>query len=145
MEFWFDLITNRIFIACVLTAIVSQIIKTIINGIKQDKFDLSIFSMPGGMPSSHSAVVVAMTTAIYYEQGVSALAIAAGTMAAIVIYDSLTLRKAVGKQSATINYLAKKLNFRGYKSLKELFGHTTFEVMVGSLLGYLLAYAVYHL
>lgn len=145
MDFLFNLITNRLFIACVLTAIVSQIIKTIIAGVKQNKFDLSIFGTPGGMPSSHSAVVIAMTTAAYYEQGVSALAIIAGTMAVIVIYDSLTLRKAVGKQSATINYMAKKLKFKGYRSLKELFGHTAFEVIVGSLLGYILAYAVYHL
>lgn len=145
MGFWIELITNRLFITVVFTAIVVNILKVIVSSIRKGKLDFSLMFLTGGMPSSHTAVVIALTTGVYYEDGIGPLAIVAGTLAAVVIYDALTLRRAVGIQSELLNKLIKKLNFKHQKKLRELLGHSIWEAIVGAIVGYALAYAVYHL
>ncbi|MFO8016027.1 MAG: divergent PAP2 family protein [Candidatus Woesearchaeota archaeon] len=145
MGFWIELITHRLFIACVLTAIVAQLIKMILVSVKTGRIEWNVFGLPGGMPSSHAAVVVAMTGGIYWQQGVTPLTIAAGVIAAIVIYDALTLRRAVGKQSEALNNLAKKLKIKGHKKVQSLLGHKVVEIIAGGVLGYVIAWAAFHL
>lgn len=143
MGFWIDIMTNRLFISCVLTVLIVQLAKIIINSIKNRKCDCSSFWQPGGMPSSHTAAVVAMTSGITFEQGVSTLAVAAGMLSVIVIYDAMTLRRTVGYQSAILNKLAKKSDMTA--KLKERVGHKFIEVLVGGMAGFVITYAVFHL
>lgn len=145
MGFLVNLITSRLFIACILSVILAQTAKIIIASIKHKKIDFSLLLSTGGMPSSHTSLVISLVAGIYYEQGISALAIAAGVFAAIVIHDAVTIRRAVGFQSEALNNLVKKLHIDHQKKLKELLGHNVMEVIMGAVLGLIIVYAVYHL
>src|SRR3989344_4356532 len=145
MGFFIDVITNRLFISCMQALIAAQLGKAIVSSVKSKKLDLSMAGTTGGMPSSHTAVVIALTAGAYYEQGISALTVAIGTFATIVIHDALTLRRAVGFQSEALNKLIKKFRIVQQKKLKELLGHNFLEVAIGAILGYVVAFAVYNL
>ncbi|PIN87126.1 hypothetical protein COV19_01370 [Candidatus Woesearchaeota archaeon CG10_big_fil_rev_8_21_14_0_10_44_13] len=145
MGFWINLLTSRIFISVIVALVLAQAGKVLVLSVKKRRFDASLMARTGGMPSSHTAVVVALTASIYYQEGVSALAIAAGTFAVIVVHDALTLRRAVGFQSEAINKIIKKMRVDYKRKLRELLGHNFTEVLIGGLLGYIVAYAVYSL
>lgn len=94
----------------------------------------------GGMPSSHSAAVCACAGAVGYRQGLSSPLFAiAAIMAAVVMYDAAHVRRETGEQAKILNYMMD--NWTGEaddilgKDLKELIGHTPFQVAVGALLG----------
>ena len=93
------------------------------------------------MPSSHSAGVISLSTAVGLVEGFSSVsfAIALG-FALVVLQDAAGLRRAAGKTAATLNRLVSEIiehtnETKPYEVLKELLGHTPFEVFMGSLLG----------
>ncbi len=95
------------------------------------------------MPSSHSAAVAALSTAIGLQEGfTSALFGVTLYFSLIVMYDAAGLRRAAGRQAAVLNRLIDS-HFRhpqdDTQRLMELLGHTPFEVLVGGLLGVLAA------
>ena len=101
------------------------------------------------MPSSHSALVVSLTTAIAFREGLnSSVFILSSFFALVVIRDALGVRRAAGLQAKALNQLGKELNARygtSYRPVKEVHGHTPAEVAVGSVLGFCIALAFYTL
>lgn len=97
---------------------------------------------PGGMPSSHSAFVTSLATGIGLREGFHSTLFALATVfALIVMYDASGVRRAAGKQARVLNAIIEDLNRRQLhpERLRELLGHTPFEVIVGALLGIILA------
>ncbi len=95
------------------------------------------------MPSSHSALVTALTTGVGLRDGFdSSLFALAVVFALVVMYDAAGVRRAAGgKQARVLNAIIEDLNRRQLhpERLRELLGHTPFEVLVGALLGIIIA------
>lgn len=129
-----------------LAAFIAQVLKFIIHFITEKKVNFKIFTTTGGMPSSHSAAVVGLSTSVGIIQGFDSLlfAISAG-YALIVMYDAAGLRRASGKMAVCLNKIMDDFYKHDVQSvggkLKELLGHTPIEVFAGAALG--VAYAYY--
>lgn len=134
------ILNNQPLVAGFLAWFAAQLIKLVLalkHGVSRAAFRR--FWASGGFPSSHSSAVTALATAcgIVYGFGSPHFAIAA-VFALIVIYDAFTLRREAGKHAEVLNdiiedlYRHKKFETR---HLKELLGHTRFEVFFGFLLG----------
>ena len=101
--------------------------------------DVRVLSRSGGMPSSHTAMVVSLASVmgIQYGLGSPYFAIAV-VLAVIVMYDATGVRQQSGKHARVLNQILREL-FSGQpiseEELKELLGHTSFEVLVGAILG----------
>jgi acid phosphatase family membrane protein YuiD len=97
----------------------------------------------GGMPSSHSAIVCSLTTSTGIKDGISSdLFIFCLIFTMVVLRDALGVRRAAGMQAKAINTLGKQTAEKTgleFKSIKEIQGHTPFEVLVGAILGILVA------
>ncbi|MBR1461554.1 divergent PAP2 family protein [bacterium] len=133
----------------ILAAFTGQIIKFILFTIKTRKINFKIFTTTGGMPSTHSAGVMALSTIIGILKGFDSIefAIAFG-YALIIMYDAAGLRRAAGKTAASLNKMMEEFYNHDLRAvggkLKELLGHTPFEVFVGAIYGIWFAY-MFHL
>lgn len=100
---------------------------------------VSLLWTTGGMPSSHSSVVTALTTSLGFKTGIdSPLFIVTLFLSILVIRDALGVRRAAGVQARAINQMASDMNDRlgtNHKPVKEINGHKAAEVTVGILLG----------
>ncbi len=118
---------------------IAQAAKVILTSMHQRKLNLRVLAETGGMPSSHAAIVMGMTTAVGKYAGVSSAAFAIALIFSfVVMYDAAGLRRAAGRQAAILNRLVEDLvHMRGMQEqrLRELLGHTPVEVVVGALLG----------
>ena len=130
--------------------ITAQLIKCILHLIVKRNLDLRLFTTTGGMPSSHSAGVMGLSTAVGLIKGFSSIefAIALG-YAFIVMYDAAGVRRAAGKQAACLNKIIMDLYKQDLqeagRKLKELLGHTPMQVLVGAIYGISYATLVHHL
>jgi len=130
----------------------AQFYKVVRSLVTEKKFILKRFVETGGMPSSHSSTVSALTTAvgIVYGTATPFFAISA-VFAIIVMHDAAGIRRAAGKQAGVLNRLASSLSNIFDKrfdeeELKEYLGHSPVEVMVGCILGIVVAFAMkFHL
>lgn len=145
--FFDELLNNRILWVAVLAWFAAQLIKVLIELIQTRKVNILMFISSGGMPSSHTSFVIAMTMGVGIQQGFnSALFAIAAVISMIVMYDAAGVRRAAGKQAEVINMLTTSLENQGIqidKKLKELLGHSPIEVFAGGLLGILVAYFFY--
>jgi len=139
-EFCQSLLENHILLVAVIASIVAQITKLAIELGKNRKINIRVLVETGGMPSAHSALVTALATGVGHKMGWNSpdFAIAA-IFAIIVMYDAAGVRQAAGKQARILNQIIDEL-FREHPTfnedrLKELLGHTPFQVIVGSILG----------
>ena len=123
-----------------VAALISQVIKMIINGVK-GQFTWKDLNSYGGMPSSHSAIVTALAVAIgYYEGWTSAVFAIAFIVAFITIRDAAGFRMILGKHAEEINQVVHEMaSIQSYKfpHLKERIGHKPFEIIVGMAIGIL--------
>ncbi len=138
-----SLLANHVLVACVVSWFIAQTSKVLIGLVRERRLNLRYLVTSGGMPSAHSAVVVALATRVGVEQGLSSDMFAvAAVFAAVVMYDAAGVRRAVSVQARILNRMlseifeAQRFNER---QLRELIGHTPFEVFVGALLGGLAA------
>ena len=138
-----DLVFNDSLIVAIVAWSMAQFSKLLIILLRERRLDLPNFMSAGGMPSSHSAVVVALATRVGMNDGVASTTFAiAAIFASVVLYDAAGIRRAVSIQARILNRMLEevieyqRLNER---RLLELLGHTPFEVFVGSLLGLLVA------
>lgn len=130
--------------------ILAQVIKCVLHLIVKRNLDLRLFTTTGGMPSSHSAGVMGLSTTVGLLRGFDSIefAIALG-YAFIVMYDAAGVRRAAGKQAACLNKIIMDL----YKQdlveaggkLKELLGHTPMQVLIGAIFGIAYAYYMHYL
>ena len=137
------LIANDVLVACVVAWGVAQMTKPLIHYVHSRRVHLGYFVTAGGMPSSHSAVVVALATRVGVDTGLSSVPFAmAAIFAAVVMYDAAGVRRAVSLQARVLNrMLTEMIEAQRFNEsrLRELIGHTPFEVFVGALLGGLAA------
>lgn len=125
-------------------AIVAQLLKFIGHFIRTKKVDFQVLATTGGMPSSHTSGVISLSTTVGFICGFDSVefAIAIG-YSLVVMYDAAGLRRATGKIAACLNKIREDFYANGQmptERLKELLGHTPFEVFVGALLGIYIAY-----
>lgn len=133
---------NEVLTTAVLAWAIAQIGKTATWALKTRTMNFRRLVEPGGMPSSHSAFVTSLGTSIGITEGFDSPIFAlAAVFALIVMYDAAGVRRAAGKQARILNLIVEDLNNRELSTerLKELLGHTPFEVLVGGLLGILFA------
>ncbi len=123
---------------------VAQFLKVIFVFIKHKKIDFRRFIGSGGMPSSHSSTVMALSVATGLTEGFSSTIFAVSlVLAVIVMYDAAGVRRAAGQQARILNRIVEEWGKASYseteKKLKELLGHTPVEVFAGAALGILIA------
>ena len=151
MESLRHLISNPIFLSALTAWFLAQFIKALISVVrfrskipKRDLLLTMIWST-GGMPSSHTAVVSALTTAVGFKVGFdSPLFMVALFFSAMAIRDALGVRQAAGNQARALNQIIIDMNERwqtSHKAVKEIHGHKGSEVVVDCLLGIFLASA----
>jgi acid phosphatase family membrane protein YuiD len=110
---------------------------------KNKKINWVLLLSPGGMPSSHSALVsgLAHSTGLYYGFWSPFFGISA-VLAMIVIYDATGIRRQAGKHAEIINKMITDLA-SGHplkeEQLREVLGHTPMEAIAGTLLGVIIA------
>ncbi len=119
----------------------AQLIKSVIALLSREKLTVTqILFSNGGMPSSHSAAVMGLATACLIQEGVgSPIFAVAALLAFIVMNDAMGVRYETGEQAKILNRITEKL-FSGEPDqintgLKEMVGHTPFQVIMGGLLG----------
>ncbi len=132
--------SNYLLMSALVSWIGAQIVKVFTGMFKERKFDLiTLFFSTGGMPSSHSAVVcgLAVASIVCHGWGSSFTAIAI-VLAIIVMIDASGVRYETGKQAKILNKMMKELLSPDKElntKLKELVGHTPFQVFMGALFG----------
>ena len=134
-----QLLSNKILGVAILSWFIAQVIKIVITLLQERKLDFTKLWASGGMPSSHSSFVTALAISVGQVQGYdSALFAACAVMSFVVMYDAANVRLEAGKQAVVINQIIKVLenpNLNPEERLKELLGHTPFQVFAGFVLG----------
>ena len=135
---------NKIIVTAVLSWFIAQVLKVVFVLIKEKKMDFSRLVGAGGMPSSHSSFIVALATSVGKETGFNSVEFAITfALAMIVMYDASGVRRAAGEQARILNKLVEHWENNDphfvEEKLKELLGHTPFEVLVGAILGIVIA------
>lgn len=134
---------SRIFLSTMIAWISAQSIKIIINVIRERRFNFRWFVGTGGMPSAHSAGVMSLATAVGIQEGFSSpIFIATLIFAMVIAFDAQGVRRASGQQAEILNKIMDDIYWRRKiqeDRLKELIGHSPFEVLVGCILGIAIA------
>ncbi len=130
---------NKYIIVPLLLWFFIQLYKVIYDLITTKKFNFKRILGAGGMPSSHSAVVVSLATLIGKYEGIdSSMFAIALILACVVMYDAAGIRRAAGKQAKLLNKLIETPGLTGVEvseRLVEVLGHTPIQVFVGALIG----------
>ena len=129
----------RFLLAPIVAWTIAQVAKVVLYSVRERRLNLRVLALTGGMPSSHSAIVMGLTTAIGKYSGPTSPQFAIALIFSfVVMYDAAGLRRAAGRQAAILNRLVEDLvHMRGMQEqrLRELLGHTPVEVLVGAVLG----------
>lgn len=144
MEFLKEFWSNQWLITALLGWFIAQALKIPFTLIFEKRLDFSRFWGSGGMPSSHSAFTISLTTAIGLTNGFDSVEFALSfVLAFIVMYDAAGVRRNAGTHAKMLNtvmeYLHLTENGEPYEQLKTLLGHTPFEVVSGAILGVVIA------
>ncbi|MEI6237460.1 MAG: divergent PAP2 family protein [Candidatus Saccharibacteria bacterium] len=124
-------------IAPVIGWLAAQGIKFILT-LRKDGISWADALQSGGMPSSHTSFMVAISTVIGINLGVGSVEFAIIiAITAIIIYDAVGVRKATGEQTTAIRELAKHDNKKLSTYISNAKGHSLSEVVVGGLVGLL--------
>lgn len=141
----------RIFIVCLLAWFTAQVIKVIINSIKYaiakkkgktaDKVTIETLFKLGGMPSSHTATVIALAASLGLHKGWDSDVFAvSGVFAFIVMFDAIKVRLPVEKLTEAFNTLKNIVYGKDTQDVKKVEGHTLPEIAGGFLVGFCTAY-----
>ncbi len=142
------IITHKIFYTTFICWFAAQFIKFALNLILRGKINFHLLVGTGGMPSSHTATVVAVTNAVGMHSGYdSAVFMVALCYCIVVISDAMGVRRAAGKQAAVLNKMMDEFGQHKFSAerLKELLGHTPLEAIAGILIGLFLSVIIYNL
>lgn len=134
---------NVVLMSALTAWCIAQILKTMTSYWKHRRFRAERLVGAGGMPSSHTSLVVGLASAVGFHDGLSSSLFAvSAVLAGIVMYDAAGVRRAAGKQAKVINKLVEEMRVEHTikeTRLKELLGHTPLEVLAGALLGFIVA------
>lgn len=122
-----------------------QVFKLVSDTVINRKINFKRFVETGGMPSSHSAVVTSLMTAVGLSEGFdSPIFAVAFVFSFIVMYDAAGVRLAAGKQAKILNQLinSNQVKVDTNEKLKELLGHTPIQVFVGAIYGIIVGYLI---
>ena len=146
MEELMGFLKNPIFHAGFFAWMTAQLIKILIELVVEKHLNLRKMVASGGMPSSHSALVTALSTSVGMTQGFdSPLFVVCAAFSFIVMYDASGVRRAAGEQAQALNRLLEehqKLKEPEQRRLREILGHTPLEVSAGAVLGIIIAIIV---
>ncbi len=149
MSFFSELGGNIVFLSAASGWFIAQILKTLIHLFLNKKFVAERMVGSGGMPSSHSATVCALSTAACLEYGAGSFEFAISLiLSLIVMYDAMGVRRETGIQAKVLNEIIETFEKMGHKELsaqdklKEFVGHTPLQVLVGGALGIAIAFAM---
>jgi uncharacterized protein len=137
------ILQNKALIAGLAAWAMAQLMKLPIDYVRTRKWNWSLLLTTGGMPSSHSALVTATTLAVGLYYGFDNPTFAIGVVITMVVtYDAAGVRQQAGIHAQRINVLFEEL-MQGHpineKDLREVIGHTPFEVAGGIILGIVVA------
>ncbi|MFC1914120.1 divergent PAP2 family protein [Chloroflexota bacterium] len=142
-----EIITNKVLIIPICSWAIAQVMKVIIILIRKRQLDLRLLVVSGGMPSSHSAFVTALATSVALIEGLGSVAFGISAIfALVVIYDAAGVRRSVGQQSIILNRIIREFRNRrpvtelGH-DLREFVGHTQLQVIIGVLIGIVIAWS----
>lgn len=144
MEYIYSLGHNKILITGLLAWATAQVVKAIIYTILHGKFSFERLFGDGGMPSCHSATVCAIATACAIYGGLDSPLFAVATILAIIVmHDAMGVRLETGRQGQFLNNIIDTMmkpldeSWQEWQDrrFKEFVGHTTSQVIIGSLLG----------
>ncbi len=140
MDFFIKIFSNKAIIIPVISWFIAQSVKVVSVIITQRRIDFTRFIGSGGMPSSHAAFVVSLATVAGRSKGWDSVEFAISlALSLVVMYDAAGVRRAAGKQAQALNKLIYSQNDVQFdESLKELLGHTPFQVIMGAALGILI-------
>ncbi|MDP8266497.1 MAG: divergent PAP2 family protein [Candidatus Aceula meridiana] len=143
-----EISTNKVLMVTVSVWIIAQALKVVFGFIVERKFNFRWFIGTGGMPSSHAAGVTALATTCGIHLGFNSVAFAMATVFAMVtMFDAQGVRRSTGQQAQILNKIIDDIYWRGKvepQKLKELIGHTPFQVLVGSFLGFVVSLYLYY-
>lgn len=138
-DFFMQIFHNKYLIIPLLTWFFIQTFKVIWELIATKKFNFKRILGAGGMPSSHSAVVMSMTTLIGRQFGFDSSIFALSMVFSfVVMYDATGVRRAAGKQASLLNKIIETPGLSGLEvqeKLVEVLGHTPVQVFVGAFIG----------
>ena len=132
-------ITNKYLYVPLMLWFSIQTFKVIYELIKTKKFNFKRIIGAGGMPSSHSAITMCISTMIGKSSGFDSSIYALSLIVALVVmYDAAGVRRAAGKQAKLLNKIIDTpglTNVQVQEKLVEVLGHTPIQVFVGAILG----------
>ena len=138
---------HKIGIAAVSSGVIAQLLKVVIELIRTRRLNLLRFFDNGGMPSSHSALVTTLTIGVGVYAGVNSSIFSITLIFSLYfIFEAAGLRQEVGNQARLLNDLVDEMKTTHHidrSRLKELVGHTWWEVFGGLTLGALIAFIFY--
>ena len=144
MNFLKELVLNKPLIIAAMSWLTAGVLKMFVELKMNKKLVISRVVGDGGMPSSHTATVVALSIALGYYEGLRSAAFALSVIfTIIVIHDAVGVRLETGKQAKVLNTMIfetnafKELDFE--TALKEYVGHTPSQAFVGALVGVLVS------
>ena len=147
MNYIHELFGNHMFVCALIAYFSAQIIKIILCLINERRLDLHLMFASGGMPSSHASTVAALAFSALrlYGPGSPYFAITF-VLASIVMYDATGVRRATGEHAKILNRILADMTSGdpalAGASLKELIGHTPFQVVMGAILGVIIPFLV---
>ena len=142
------LFSNKILDVVFVAWFCAQFYKVISSVLMEGQVNIKRLWDTGGMPSSHSATVSSLATCIGLIEGWGSSEFAMVTIfATVVMYDAAGIRRAAGKQAGVLNKILERLTHKIEEKihderLKELLGHTPFEVVIGCTLGIVIAFVM---
>ncbi|XP_010519266.1 PREDICTED: uncharacterized protein LOC104798771 [Tarenaya hassleriana] len=139
--------TNVPLLSAFLSFALAQFLKVFTTWFKEKKWDTKKILASGGMPSSHSATVMALAVAIGLQEGIkSPLLAVALVLACVVMYDATGVRLHAGRQAELLNQIVCELPpdhpVSNCRPLRDSLGHTPLQVAAGALLGVFIALLV---
>ncbi len=143
---FYEVITNQALVIPISAWTIAQLTKMSVALLQGKGLDFRYMVSSGGMPSAHSAVVTALATTVGMTQGIGSAVFGVTVMLAlIVMYDAAGVRQSVSQQSVVLNRIVRELRLRHSitsleADMRELIGHTPFQVIVGAVSGFALAW-----
>ena len=136
------MLSNPVLFAALLSWFIAQTVKIPLEFLRTKRWNWALVFSPGGMPSSHSALVSSVAYGVGLSLGFDHPTFAiAFALAGIVIYDATGIRRQAGKHAAIINAIIEDLA-AGHplkeEQLREVLGHTPLQALIGTLLGILM-------
>lgn len=145
--FWSQIAHNQIFLITLTVWFLAQTAKVVVGVFTEKRFNFRWFIGTGGMPSSHAAGASALATCVGLDQGFeSAMFAVAASFAMVTMFDAQGVRRATGQQATILNKMMDDIYWKGQieeRRLKELVGHTPFQVLMGFAFGIACALILY--